>query len=105
MREKIAWRLAALLTVLVVPGCGILDQDDDTNEIEAEGVVEFVGVEGGCWTIRSGNVVYEPIELPEEMKIEGLAVEFEGDLPNDLTSICQVGTLIDLEEIEVASGS
>ena len=109
MGGKNVWRLATLFAVVVVPACGIVglgdDDDDDENEIEGEGVVEFVAVEGGCWTIRSGDQVYEPLNLPEGLKIDGLEVEFEGEIRTDVASICQIGPIIDLEEIEVKSSS
>jgi hypothetical protein len=109
MRERKMWRLMVLCAVIALTGCSISGlvggDDDDEKEVDANGVVEFVGVEGGCWSIRSGNEVYEPIDLPEGMKIEGLAVEFEGEVRSDLSSTCQIGPMIELEKIERASDS
>lgn len=113
MDGKTAWRLMTVLAVMAVPGCGVFDalglgdddDDDDGNEIEGIGVVEFVQVEGGCWSIRSENEVFEPINLPEGLRIDGLEVEFEGEIRTDVASICQIGPIIDLEEIELISGS
>lgn len=110
MEASNVWRLVTVLTVLAMPACGILGgvgvgDDEDENELESEGVVEFVDVEGGCWSLRSGNEVYEPLNLPEGMKIDGLEVEFEGELRDDVATICQIGPVIELEEIRRASGS
>ncbi len=102
------WRFMTLAAAVAVSGCGVVgigDDDDDANEIEAVGVVEFIAVEGGCWSIRSRDDVYEPLDLPEDMKIDGLVVEFEGEIRIDVASICQIGPIIDLKEIETISGS
>jgi hypothetical protein len=65
----------------------------------AEGVVTFADVEGGCWGIESVGEMYEPIDLPEAMRTDGLVVLFEAvELP-DRASICQIGPVIDLLRI------
>jgi hypothetical protein len=92
-----------LVLPLVLAGCGIVDfGEDDENTFEAEGVVRFVEVEGGCWTIVTQDETYEPVDLPVGFKIDGLEVEFEAEIRTDLASICQVGIIIDLEEIKLS---
>ncbi|MEK6840326.1 MAG: hypothetical protein AABX79_00005, partial [Nanoarchaeota archaeon] len=82
------------------------ETDDDENEtisdISGNGVIQFVDIEGGCWKIVADNGTnYEPTNLNESFKQDGLEVEFEGKLQEDMASICQIGTLIELTEIEV----
>ena len=111
MDGRNVWHLVTLFAVMAVPACGILTGvgggggNEDRNRIESDGVVEFLGVEGGCWSLRSGNQVYEPLNLPEGMKIEGLEVAFVGELRNDVATICQIGSIIELKEIRRTSGS
>ena len=109
MNRKGFWRFVAVAGVLAVGACDVLDfggdDDDDRNGVEAAGVVMFVDVEGGCWTLRTEDLVYEPLNLPEGMKVDGLQVEFEGEVRSDVDSICQIGPIIDIEEIERSNGS
>jgi hypothetical protein len=97
--------LLLLSVPLVVTGCDIFESDeDDKNEIEAEGVVRFVDLEGGCWTIVTEDETYEPINLPVEFQVDGLDVEFEGEIRTDIATTCQVGVILDIDEIEVIGG-
>ena len=77
--------------------------DITSPDLDQLGTVEFVDVEGGCWTIESNGETYEPINLPEEMREDGLAVEFEATVRDDMASICQVGTIVELVRIRAAT--
>jgi hypothetical protein len=94
-----SWYLALLASVVTGTSCGIT-----TPEIDAVGTVRFVGLEGGCWVIETAQEVYEPLNLPAEMRTDGLAVEFEAVERDDVASICMVGTLIELLRIRPAEG-
>jgi len=87
-----ALRVAA--AALLAGGCGITTPDLDT-----EGIVRFIDVEGGCWGIESDGTIYEPIDLPEAMRIDGLVVVYEAEVLLDRASICQIGPVIDLLRI------
>ncbi|MEK6833116.1 MAG: hypothetical protein AABY32_03640 [Nanoarchaeota archaeon] len=77
------------------------DELSENEKIEGEGIVKFVDVEGGCWIIETDDgIKYEPTNLNESYKQNGLKVEFEGKIQENMTSVCQVGTLIKLTEIE-----
>ncbi|PIN81208.1 hypothetical protein COV13_02055, partial [Candidatus Woesearchaeota archaeon CG10_big_fil_rev_8_21_14_0_10_32_9] len=70
--------------------------------ISGKGTVHFVDVEGGCWQIKGDDGVnYEPTNLKSQFKQEGLKVDFEGTLNNNVGSTCMVGKLIDLESISL----
>ncbi len=90
-------RRAVLILALVVAvvGCG----SDDATEPSLVGVVRFVDVEGGCWTIVSGSETYEPIELDDEFQVDGLEVAFDVEERADLASTCMVGTLVEVTDI------
>ena len=74
--------------------CGILGPD-----LDGLGTVEFFDFPGGCWGIRTNKDVYEPINLCDEFKVDGLRVEFEAAFRKDLNSPCQMGPLIEIEKI------
>ena len=83
---------AAFAVLLLVPAaCDLTDPD-----IDADGVVRFIQVEGGCWVIDSGDQRLEPINLSAEFQVDGLAVTFEATRRTDLASICQVGDIVEL---------
>ena len=87
-------RAAAAALLVAAGGCGIT-----TPEIDAEGVVRFIDVEGGCWGLEADGVVYEPVNLPESMRVDGLVVIFEAEELEDRASICQVGPIVELLRI------
>lgn len=87
-------RLGLLSLIVTIGGCGVSDPD-----LEANGVVEYVGVEGGCWTIDVGEKRLEPINLPETFKEDGLRVSVVAN-EVEAASICQVGELVQIQEIE-----
>lgn len=89
-------RAAAVALLLVAVGCGL---SITTPDLDTEGIVTFVDVEGGCWGIVSDEKMYEPIDLPEAMRIHGLVVLFEAVELKDRASICQIGPIIDLLRI------
>ena len=45
----------------------------------------------------------EPIDLPADFRVDGLAVFFEANERTDLASICQVGRIVELDFIQVAA--
>lgn len=88
----------ALLGALA--SCGITGPD-----VEADGTVRFIEIEGGCWIIEAGDVTFLPINLPEPFQVDGLAVDFEAEERTDLSSICQLGIIVELTEIRRADSS
>lgn len=75
--------------------------NEDTNKIETTGTIQFVDVEGGCWKITTNNGIdYQPTNLNDKYKQNGTIVKFEGELVSNVSSTCQVGTLIKLSDIE-----
>jgi hypothetical protein len=86
----------AVLAVLATgTSCGIT-----TPDLDDVGTVELIDIEGGCWVIQTSDAVYEPINLPSEMRTDGLSVSFEATERDDLASICQVGRIIELLRIQ-----
>lgn len=78
-----------------------INRDRDEDMVEGVGRVEFVDVEGGCWRIVVDGVNYEPSNLPEEFREDNLRVEVGGVLLEDAMSVCQVGIIFEILEIEI----
>ena len=91
------FRAAAAALLIAATGCGVTTPDLDTD-----GIVRFVDVEGGCWGIESDGELYEPIDLPEAMQIDGLVVVFAAEILENRGSFCQIGPVIDLLRITTA---
>jgi len=78
-------------------GSGNSGEDDIVN---GNGVVQFVDVEGGCWRIVGDNGIhYEPINLSDEFRKDGLAVQFEVKFRRDLATVCMVGVIVEIVSI------
>ena len=78
----------------------------NTTEIQTvlgTGVVDFVDVEGGCWRISADGKNFEPKNLSNDFRQDGLLVNFEGTIRKDMAGTCQVGTLVELTSIANAS--
>lgn len=86
---------AAVASALLIGGCGLTGPDFDQV-----GEIQFVDVEGGCWGLLSEGERYEPLDLPERFRVDGLRVRFRGNRVTDMASICQIGPLLRLESID-----
>ena len=93
-------RLAARgLAVVLAVSCSSITEPD---LVQLEATVEFVSVEGGCWRlVTDEGVGYEPVNLPESFRSDGLRVDVTLRPRTDLGSICQVGQIVDIERIRV----
>jgi len=80
--------------LLLMASCGILEPD-----VQGDGTVRFDPIEGGCWLIDSGDTTYDPMNLAEEFRVDGLRVLFEATLPSDMAHFCP-GVVIDITSIE-----
>ena len=74
----------------------------ETNTIISEAsTIKFVDLEGGFYAIISNDGMrYDPINLPDEFKVEGLRVSFEGKLRNDMHSFHMWGKLVEIIKIK-----
>lgn len=90
------FRAALIAMGLVVAGCGIAG-----SNLQEDGVVRFVDVEGGCWVIDVGDIRLEPINLTEKFRTDGLLVSFVAEKRTDLVSYCMVGRIVELSSIRV----
>lgn len=71
------------------------------GEFQFEGVVQYRQIEGGAWVIESEEgTTYEPSDLPEEYREEGLRVRVWANRLDDQVSFRMVGPIISIERIE-----
>lgn len=67
-----------------------------------EATVRFFDVEGGCWgLVDSAGTTWEPLDLSEEFRKNGLEVTVTLEPRDDLLSVCQIGRLADVVTIEI----
>ena len=71
------------------------------GSFQVDGTVRFIPVEGGCWALRVNDAVqYEPLGLPAAFRVDGLEVRALLKLRDDLASICMVGRIAEVLDIE-----
>lgn len=98
MREQLARAGAVALAVVLLAGsCQLIDSG---NPLSEAGVVEFLEIEGGCWVLQTEQDTYEPLNLPEDLREDGLQVRFQAEVLQNVATICQVGPVIEIQEIE-----
>ncbi|MGE0158639.1 MAG: hypothetical protein AB7T31_04455 [Gemmatimonadales bacterium] len=91
--------LIAFAAFTLGASCGVT-----TPDLDQVGTVQFVGIEGGCWVIATAERIYEPINLPAELHVDGLGVTFEATERDDLASTCMVGQIIEILRIQPDAG-
>jgi hypothetical protein len=68
--------------------------------VRITGTVHRLDLEGGVYVIRTDDgTQYRPIELPEEFRVEGLAVEVEAKRRDDVLTVDMAGQAIELLDI------
>lgn len=85
-----------IIIVLLFVGCS-----DDNKTEYISGTIKYVSLEGGFWGIVSDdNKNYDPINLPDDFKVDGKRIVFSFIERNDLVSFYMWGTIIELKEIK-----
>lgn len=81
---------------LVEPGSVVRDGD----VVRGTGVVLYYSFEGGFHAIRGDDgVTYDPINLPDSFRHDGVPVRFVARIRNDLLSFHMAGPIVELTEI------
>ncbi|MFQ5918553.1 MAG: hypothetical protein ACE5I4_00740 [Thermoplasmata archaeon] len=71
------------------------------DRFTASGTVVFSELEGGFFGIVSeGGERYDPLNLDDEFRIDGLRIRFEAELIRDRGSIHMWGRLVEILEVE-----
>jgi len=94
----------ALLLIALLSAAGCNNDDDDWGQV---GVVTLLDLGDGCWVIwvedssvDHGYRYFEPDNLPDAFRVNGLWVRFDYVLPEEWASLCMVGEGIILTRIE-----
>lgn len=66
----------------------------------ANGTVEYLHVEGGCWAIDVSGKTYLPHNLPEQYRIDGQPVRVVFYETPNMGSVCMVGPVVTLVAIQ-----
>lgn len=89
---------------LPAPPLGDDDGPDPASIISDVGVVRYVDLEGGFYGIETEDARYNPIELEADYKIDGLDVRFRARVRDDVMTIQQWGTPVEILEIMPVEG-
>jgi len=74
--------------------------------VRVSGTVHHLDVEGGVFVIRDeSGTQYNPVNLPAELQIEGLAVEADTRRADGVASIGMVGPMVELLRIRIRAGA
>ena len=89
--------LGASLAVASAVSCSDTTEPDSTQIVAT---VEFLNVEGGCWSLIAGDGVrYEPVKLAEQFREDGLRVTATVRPLEEVASVCQIGKIVEIESI------
>lgn len=70
------------------------------NVVSGTGTVHWFNLEGGFYAIRGDDdVTYDPMNLADEFKKDGLRVRFRANLRNDMGGFHMVGPIVEILEI------
>ena len=96
--------LAGLLLVQASDfSCSTGDSLGPGVNIQVSGVVRFVNIEGGCWTLRAdGGTVYELVtdKASSEILVDGARVTLVLERRSDAVSVCMLGQIARVERVE-----
>ena len=91
---------SATVSFFVTDGSGPVDAPADDRSVKAKGVVKRIALEGGFWGIvADGGVKYDPRNLPEKFRQDGLRVRFEGRVV-DAVTFRMWGKVVEITKIE-----
>jgi hypothetical protein len=78
------------------------DSTPSAAVLAIDGTVNHIELEGGFWVIRGDDgAVYDPTNgLPEAFRTEGLKVSAHLRPRPDMTSIHQMGTIVEIVDIQ-----
>ncbi len=92
----------ALVLVTTAFSCSTNPQDpviDDPGAFWVDATVAFTPIEGGCWMLTVDDTTYEPINLEQEFRVDGLQVRAALKPRADLASFCMVGQIVEVLSI------
>ena len=100
-----------ILSLAVIAGCSSNTGPSKLPGVEVSGdfvtgtgTVTFYSFEGGFYAIRGDDeVTYDPLNLPDAFKRDGLRVFFQARIRRDLASFHMVGPVVEILKVERTS--
>jgi hypothetical protein len=94
----------AFVSVAFLLACGCTTSVENPNEVSGAGTVVYIDLEGGFYgIIASDGSEYLPLNLPVQYQENGISVVFEGVIREDMYTIQQWGTPLDITTIQEKS--
>lgn len=82
------------------PGGPAATRNEQAGPVFFFGTVHHLAENGGAWVVRTaGGRQYQPIQLPAEFQVDGLAVEVQALKHDNLVTGDTLGPTIDIIEI------
>lgn len=91
--------LAVTVAVAGLSGCHGANVTDAASLVDADGVVRYVSLEGGFYSLESIQGKFDPMNLPAAYQRDGLRVHFVGVVRHDMGSTHMYGQILELSDI------
>jgi len=82
----------------------LVETAGDASVERIQGTVRYLEVEGGVYVIRAGDTDYDPTNLPEAYRVDGLPVAADVVRQEEMVSIRMVGPLVEIVRIRRTGG-
>ncbi len=99
-------RMAVFVIAVAVTACSSPVRPGPTGVIRngdivsGTGTIRFYSLEGGFFAIRGDDqVTYDPLNLQDDFKRDGLRVRFRARIRSDMGGVHMVGPIVELLEI------
>ena len=103
MKRAGSFAVRLLIPAMMVTACATPAPDNGApvDVLIGEATVEFVDLEGGCWTLNLAGERLLPLALPDTFRVDGLQVQVRLH-PVEAATICMMGRTVKIESIEQA---
>ncbi len=92
-----------LILILISTTLTLVSCNTSLEYIEVEGIIRYVDIEGGFWGIEvNDGRKFDPLNLPEKFKIDGLTVHAKLRPKDELAGIHMWGQIVEVAEIREA---
>lgn len=94
-----ARHIVAAVALVLLAGCAGSAAVAPAGQVDTDGVVRYVALEGGFFSLESGRGKYDPINLPAAYHQDGLRVHFAGVVRTEMASIHMYAPILELTDI------
>ncbi len=96
-------RLLIIVMLLLLPACSVAEvtADPERNLVETTGTIVHVPIEGGFYGIVSDSgKKYDPMNLPADLKKNGLRIALKARIRKDVSSFRMWGEIIEILSVD-----